>query len=285
MGLYIIKNVLSSFNGKIQIESEVNRGTIIKINFPKHILPNSMVVENFIPHEHVNGITTNTLPEEPYDHNKPTVFILEDNIELISFMQKSMCNDFNVLYATNGKEGFEKLGKVPKPDIIISDIMMDTMDGHEFYNKLVTIERLKDIPFIFLTARTSREEKLDSLKKGVIDYIYKPFDKDELIEKVKSLLKNRQAHTESEIKKMEKRLSTLLRMNGDDEFLSFEKKCKIYKLSPREKEVLRGLLEGLQIKEIAGKLYVSVHTIRNHIRHIYNKCNVQNRVELVNLFK
>ncbi|MBN2532370.1 MAG: response regulator [Spirochaetales bacterium] len=283
LGLYIVKNVLDSFNGKIRIESELHKGTTVTIVLPRHITPGSASVTDFIPRQPaLDGIDKRPL-EYTYDKDKPTVFIVEDNINLISFIQKSMSVYFNVLYATDGKKGLKKLNMIPKPDIIISDIMMDTMDGHEFYNKLMTIERLRDIPFIFLTAKIGREEKIQSLKKGVIDYIYKPFDKEELIEKVKSILKNRRAHTESEIRKMEKRLSSLLRTNDDDEFLSFEKKCRMYSISPREKEVLRELLVGMQIKEIAGKLFLSVHTVRNHIRHIYDKCKVQNRVELINL--
>lgn len=284
LGLYIVKNVLDSFKGRIRIKSKLNKGTVVTIRFPRHVSAETVCIKDFVPQQQVYEEFENKPPEDRYDKNKPTVFIVEDNIKLISFMQKSMSENFNVMYATDGKEGLERLNVIPKPDIIISDIMMKTMDGHEFYNKLTTIERLMDVPFIFLTAKTGREEKIKSLKKGVIDYIYKPFDKEELIEKVKSILKNRQAHTESEIRKMEKRLSTFLRTTDDDEFLSFEKKCSMYSISPREKEVLRELLEGMQIKEIAGKLFLSVHTIRNHIRHIYNKCKVQNRVELVNLF-
>ena len=53
-----------------------------------------------------------------------------------------------------------------------------------------------------------------------------------------------------------------------------------YKLSPREKEIVIHLCKGMQIKEICEKLFVSVHIIKNHIRHIYAKCGVQNKIEL-----
>jgi DNA-binding CsgD family transcriptional regulator len=61
-----------------------------------------------------------------------------------------------------------------------------------------------------------------------------------------------------------------------------EKFCKMYKIARKEKEIIKELLKGLQCKEIASKKGNSVHTIRNHIRHIYAKCKVQNRVELIN---
>jgi DNA-binding NarL/FixJ family response regulator len=53
-----------------------------------------------------------------------------------------------------------------------------------------------------------------------------------------------------------------------------------YKLSPREKEIVIHLCKGMQIKEICAKLFISVHTIKNHIRQVYVKCGVQNRIEL-----
>ena len=64
-----------------------------------------------------------------------------------------------------------------------------------------------------------------------------------------------------------------------------EERMDEYKLSNREKEVAEKICEGRLIKEIASKLFVSIHTVRNHIRHIYEKCEVQNRVELLNKLK
>ena len=57
-------------------------------------------------------------------------------------------------------------------------------------------------------------------------------------------------------------------------------KMDYYKLSPREKEIVIHLCKGMQIKEICTKMFISVHTIKNHIRHVYAKCGVQNRIEL-----
>ena len=101
--------------------------------------------------------------------------IVEDSIALLIFLQEALINEYNVFYAKNGEEAIEKLQAMPKPDIIISDIMMDTMNGHEFFAHISANDNYNDIPFIFLTSRTTREEKLISLKKGIIDYIFKPF--------------------------------------------------------------------------------------------------------------
>jgi DNA-binding CsgD family transcriptional regulator len=108
---------------------------------------------------------------------------------------------------------------------------------------------------------------------------------EEVKAKVESILKNRIVTKETEIRKMEKQISTVIRRKGDEIFLTFEKKCIEYKISPREKDVVKYLIKGLQIKEIAAKLFLSIHTVRNHIRHIYEKCKVQSQVELLNLFK
>jgi DNA-binding NarL/FixJ family response regulator len=70
----------------------------------------------------------------------------------------------------------------------------------------------------------------------------------------------------------------------DKRTIVFEDICGKYLLSPREREVLRGLLKGMQIKEIALHLKLSVNTVRNHTHRIYKKCKVQNRIELANIF-
>ena len=95
------------------------------------------------------------------------------------------------------------------------------MDGHELFSHISRMDRYKDIPFIFLTSKTAQEEKLESLKKGVIDYIYKPFLMEEVKAKIESILKNRIMTKEAEIKKMEEQISTVIRKREDEMFLTF----------------------------------------------------------------
>ena len=112
------------------------------------------------------------------------------------------------------------------------------MDGHEFYSRISKDGNYNDIPCIFLTSRTGKDERLESLKMGVIDYICKPFLIDELKAKISSLLENLNKAKEAEKKKIEERIAIVIGKKGDDKFIDFEKKCKKYKLSPREKEVV-----------------------------------------------
>lgn len=225
------------------------------------------------------------LPAETYEKNKQTVFIIVDNKELILHIYKCMSLYFNIFYAANGIKALDKRKEIPKPDIIIYNCKMDIKDSYEFYDNLLKDEKFKDIPLFLLTPPMDQKEKINAFKKGIIDVIHKPVDMEELAEKVRSFLSNRRAFTELQRKRLERKISLLLRKTGDDEFLNFEKKCSLHRISPREKSVLREILLGLQTKEIAVKLFISIHTVKKHIRTIYKKCNVQNRVELVNCFK
>ena len=162
---------------------------------------------------------------------------------------------------------------------------MEPIDGHEFFDTLIKKDQYKDIPFIFLTSRTDTDEKIKSLQKGVIDYICKPFDVEVLLAKIKTIIKSREMYLEKVRKKIERKIYKAIKSKGDEKFLHLEKMCQKYVLSPREKEVLQRILHGLQIIEIADMLFLSEHTVRNHIRKIYRKCKVQNRIELMNIFK
>ena len=99
-------------------------------------------------------------------------------------MHAILKDTYNVFLATNGQEALDKLPHIPtRPDIIVSDVMMDVMDGYQLYEELSKTEQYRDIPLIFLTARTSLDEKLKGLSSGAIDYIYKPFSMPELAAK------------------------------------------------------------------------------------------------------
>ena len=92
----------------------------------------------------------------------------------------NLSSDYNIFYAFNGKEALEKIKNMPKPDIIISDIMMDVMDGYEFYTELLKDFNFKSVPFIFLTAKTGIDDRLSGLRKGAVDFITKPFNIDDI---------------------------------------------------------------------------------------------------------
>lgn len=280
-----LPDIVDSVKGKIEIRGESYNETIVTFIFPKSEMNNFKTNKEVSIEITETGLPFVKLPEVTYEKEKQTVFIIDENAEMISHIYKCMSMYFNVFYAANGIKALDKLNRIPKPDIIISNLVMDKMDGYEFYHNLLQNEKFKDIPVFFLSSLMDQQEKIEALKKGIIDVIYKPLNMEELVEKVRSFLRNRKVYIESQRKRLEKKISLLLRGSGDDEFLNFEKKCILYRISPREKCVLREILLGLQTKEIAAKLFLSTHTVKKHIRTIYKKCNVQNRVELVNCFK
>ena len=91
---------------------------------------------------------------------------------------------------SNGREALEWIGKEP-PEIIITDVMMPEMDGIELCRQVKEDIRTSHIPVILLTARDSEESKIEGLKTGAVDYISKPFNPEELVQKVKNILHTR----------------------------------------------------------------------------------------------
>ena len=89
-----------------------------------------------------------------------------------------------VLQAENGKEGLDKI-LTQRPDIVISDITMPEMDGHELLAEIqINYPEFSNIPFILLTALTDRDNMIAGLKGGAADYLTKPIDFDVLLAKV-----------------------------------------------------------------------------------------------------
>ena len=175
---------------------------------------------------------------------------------------------------------------MPKPDLILSDIMMDEMDGYEFYKEVLKDSEYKEVPFIFLTARKGMKDKLYGLSFGAVDYISKPFNINELIAKINSLMKNRKAQIDYIKDSINKYLYDF-KINGNNSmnYQKIDHKIKEFKISNKEKEVLLLILKDFEYKEIGKKLDVSINTIRTHVKNIYNKCSVNSKYSLMNIFK
>ncbi len=118
----------------------------------------------------------------------PTVLIVDDNsnnVKIIALALQPL--NFKLVIATSGKTAIEMVEKT-RPDLILLDVMMPGMDGFETCKIIKSKEENANLPVIFLTALTDKENTLKGFEYGGVDYITKPFNKDELISRVKTHL-------------------------------------------------------------------------------------------------
>lgn len=116
------------------------------------------------------------------------VLVVDDESDIVSTIQYRLkFGEFDVITASNGQEGLEKAEK-EKPDIILLDINMPIMDGHEMLERLKNNSDLKNTPVIMLTAYSDKRDIVKASDHGVADYVTKPFDFAELMEKISSAL-------------------------------------------------------------------------------------------------
>jgi len=117
------------------------------------------------------------------------VLVVDDNPELLDGVKLTLeMEDFQVLIADSGAAALEILGRIT-PDLILADIMMPVMDGYELYQHIHDDPRWVHVPFIFVTAKTAKEDIRKGKEMGVDDYITKPFDPQDVVAAVRGKLK------------------------------------------------------------------------------------------------
>ncbi len=117
------------------------------------------------------------------------VLLIDDNDDIRSNTAEILeLSNYKVEVAENGKIGLER-AIAGKPDLIICDIMMPVLDGYGVLHAIQKIEALKNIPFIFLTAKSERGDLRKGMELGADDYITKPFSPTELLTAVDSRLR------------------------------------------------------------------------------------------------
>lgn len=285
IGLSIVNNCVNSLGGRITVKSQESVGSEFLVELNEHQLTNDdVIIDNM-----VKSIDTTVLNdiEDSVDEKsrKPSVLILEDNVDMLLYLRTKLKTHYNVYVAENGKKGLLKLQNVT-PDIIISDVMMSELDGINFYKSLIKIPSCAHIPIIFLTAKTSQESKIQALSIGAVDYIFKPFSLNELLYKIDSQLllirKQKEALLNAAINYMNASGIEINDSKIDDDLSKFDKNCNIYNITQREKEIIILISEGFAYKEIGEKLNVSEKTIAKHKQNIFNKLSVSNKIELLN---
>lgn len=121
------------------------------------------------------------------------ILLVDDEPDLVDTIQCRLeANSFDVITAFNGQEGLEKAAD-EKPDLILLDTNMPVMNGHEMLERLRKHHELKGIPVIMCTALCEAQDITAASAYDIADYVTKPFDCTELIEKISNALKNKKS--------------------------------------------------------------------------------------------
>lgn len=196
------------------------------------------------------------------------LLVVDDDPSLLLAVSETLrAENYDVVTARRGAEAMVRVAEA-LPDLIISDIRMPGMDGYALVRNLRASARTRLIPIVFLTAKDETADRIAGFRSGVDAYITKPFETDELVAVVKSIL-DRVHRTHSDLARMFGEQET-----GDEDLVRDED------LTDAEWRVAEAVARGLSNKEIAAELKLSLRTVEGHISRILDKKNLSNRVEL-----
>lgn len=195
IGLAIVKSMAELHKAKLSVDSTNNKGTTFTLTldnantYPEAV--HKQVEDKSLPAEN----TAQPLPSVTEKERK-LMLVVEDNADIRRYITSTFEDEFNLLSAANGKEGWEK-ARIGVPDIIISDIMMPVMDGLELCRLVKNSLPTSHIPVILLTAKDSNSDKETGYDVGADSYLVKPFSAKLLKSRVRNLLEARRKLAEN----------------------------------------------------------------------------------------
>jgi DNA-binding NarL/FixJ family response regulator len=217
----------------------------------------------------------------------PRLLLVDDEPGLRTAVQAYLQDEgFEVVTANDGEEGW-KVAQEMVPDVVLTDVMMPRLDGYGLLKRLRGDERLGGTPVIFLTAKGMTADRIEGFQAGVDDYIPKPFDPDELVARVRNMVRRQERllaeaarYADADIGQMARQITeirSLLQMGGAKKAAAGVK----LDFTPREASVLQLVAEGLMNKEIARRLETSIRNVEKYVSRLFTKTGTTSRTELV----
>lgn len=196
------------------------------------------------------------------------LLIVDDEPNLLRAVAGTLrAEGYEVQTARGGAEALARVLELV-PDLIVSDIRMPGMSGYALARQLRASPQTDLIPIVFLTAKDETGDRIEGFRVGVDAYLTKPFEPDELVAVISSIL--------SRVRRTHARVAQLVAaaQPNEDDFPPDEA------LTEAENKVAQAVARGLSNKEIAAELSVSARTVENHISRILAKKRFSNRVEI-----
>ena len=195
------------------------------------------------------------------ESNEPHILVVDDepvNLQIMRFILKDYCQ---AAFATGGAKAMELVEKI-RPDLILLDVMMPEMDGFEVCTRLKANPETIDIPVIFLTAKSQTEDIVQGFSVGAVDYVTKPFRKEELLARVSTHIRLRETeaalrHALLETEKAKQKAESALQRNLE---MQQQIQQDLAEGAAMQKKFLTGQEEAVQLLKTAG-----------FAMHIYNQ--------------
>ena len=207
------------------------------------------------------------------------ILVIDDDVAINELIKINLeLQGYEVIQAFNGTEGFA-LAKQEDPSLVVLDVMMPEVDGYTVAKRIRQCDEISDMPIIMLTALSELNDKVSGFNIGVDDYLTKPFETEELVVRVRALLKRtKQIPKTSAVRD----LLTYKEITLLPEIYSVQIEDRIQKLTPIEFDIFNLLFQNhgnmvssqKLLKEVWGyEPDDNVETIRVHIRHLRAKIN------------
>ncbi len=181
IGLSIAREIMELFNGKIRVESEINRGSIFCLDFPRSVHENTVSTDS-------DTAQYNT-PNSPFDViERKRIFVVDDHPEIGKLLSDLLGDDFEVTVFFSGAALLGNLKGNAIPDLLVCDLMMPRMNGFELLEQIRNMAALKNMKILVLTAMTSPDIGQRASSLGAHGVLWKPFTIDTLRNQVNMML-------------------------------------------------------------------------------------------------
>lgn len=196
----------------------------------------------------------------------PKILVIEDQPQMrkniVTILQME---NYEVISAENGRQGLE-LARSEKPAVILCDVMMPEMNGHQVLQELRATPETVTLPFIFLTAKGDKMDLRAGMNLGADDYLTKPVSREELLEALQARLTHHAAHA-----------ATAKAAPGFNPNFNSPAPLQALGLTEREAEVLLWVTQGKSNGDVAILLGMAEKTVKKHMGNIFEKLGVEGR--------
>jgi signal transduction histidine kinase/streptogramin lyase/CheY-like chemotaxis protein len=194
LGLALVHELATAHGGKVEVESTPGRGSTFRVTLPAAVVAAGTVVEPMGPSEEarlevaaLRAAHDPTQPAPATAESGHSVLVIEDNADMRAYLRQVLGGLYSVDFAEDGEAGLER-AYATVPDLIVCDVMLPRKDGFEVCHALKSDDRTSHIPVIMLTALEGHEDRMKGLAERADDYLTKPFNEEELKQRIANLL-------------------------------------------------------------------------------------------------